>query len=287
MGLFKKDPFGNYIIFKRMVIFIFGFISFRRYHAFNKLKVDNNILLKNLPDNNVLFVSNHQTYFADVAAMFHVFASSNNGLYHKTNNPLVFFRPKLNLYFVAAKETMTSGILPKIFGYAGGILIQRTWREAGKAIKRQVDGNDTESIGIALKDGWVITFPQGTTRAFNPGRKGTAFMIKEYKPIVVPVVINGFRRAYDKKGLNIRVKGVNLSMTFKQPLDIDYENESVESIMDKVMNGIEQAPIFNRVRPLEHLRPEYPRYPSEEFVKRSRKTRLKQRLHKKKMAPLT
>ncbi|MCK5907785.1 MAG: hypothetical protein KAG37_09355, partial [Flavobacteriales bacterium] len=59
-------------------------------------------------------------------------------------------------------------------------------------------------------------------------------------------------------------------------------NESVESIMEKVMNGIEQAPTFNRVRPLEHLRPEYPRYPSEEFVKRSKRTRIKQRLHKKK-----
>lgn len=281
MGLLKRDPFGNFIIVKRIVIFVFGLISFRRYHAFNKLRVDNNILLKSLPDNNVLFVSNHQTYFADVAAMFHVFAAANNGFYKKTNNPLSFFRPRLNLYFVAAKETMTSGILPKIFGYAGGILVQRTWREAGKAIKRKVDGKDTESIGLALDDGWVITFPQGTTRAFNPGRKGTAYMIKEYKPIVVPVVINGFRRAYDKKGLNIRVKGVNLSMSFKEPLDIDYDNESVESIMDKVMHGIEQTPTFNRVRPLEHLRPDYPRYPTEEFVKRSRKSRVKKRIKKK------
>lgn len=282
MGLFKRDPFGNILLFKRLIIFVFGLLSHRRYHAFNKLRVENNILLKDLPNNNVLFVSNHQTYFADVAAMFHVFAAANNGMYKKTNNPLSFFRPRLNLYFVAAKETMTSGLLPKIFGYAGGILVQRTWREAGKAIKRKVDTTDGDSVGIALEDGWVITFPQGTTRAFNPGRKGTAYMIKQYKPTVVPVVIDGFRRAYDKKGLNIRVKGVNLSMEFKQPLDIDYENESVESIMEKVMNGIEQAPTFNRVRPLEHLRPEYPRYPSEEFVKRSKRTRIKQRLHKKK-----
>jgi len=281
MGLFKKDPFGNFLIIKRLVIFVFGLISYRRYHAFNKLRVENNDILKNLPDNNVLFVSNHQTYFADVAAMFHVFAAANNGFYNKINNPVSFLRPRLNLYFVAAKETMKSGLLPKIFSYAGGILVQRTWREAGKSIKRQVDTKDTDSIGIALRDGWVITFPQGTTRAFNPGRKGTAYMIKQNKPIVVPIVINGFRRAYDKKGLNIRVKGVDLSMTFKEPLEIDYENESVESIMDKVMNGIEQASRFNRVRPLEHSRPDYPRYPSEEFIKKSRKAKLKQRLYKK------
>jgi len=281
MGLLKRDPFGNLIILKRIVIFVFGFISYRRYHAFNKLRVNNNILLKDLPDRNVLFVSNHQTYFADVAAMFHVFAAANNGFYDKINNPISFFRPRLNLYFVAAKETMKSGLLPKIFSYAGGILVQRTWREAGKSIKRKVDTKDTSSVGMALKDGWVITFPQGTTRAFNPGRKGTAYLIKEYRPVVVPIVINGFRRAYDKKGLNIRVKGVDLSMTFKEPLKIDYENESVESIMDKVMNGIEQASIFNRVRPLEHLRPDYPRYPTEESINRSRKSRIKQRLNKK------
>ena len=280
MGLFKRNPFGHILLFKRLIIFVFGFISFRRYHAFNKLRVVNNEILKGLPTNGVLFVSNHQTYFADVAAMFHVFAAANNGLYKKVNNPLSFLRPKLNLYYVAAKETMRSGFLPKLFAYAGAIMVQRTWREAGKSIKRNVDSKDTESVGIALDDGWVITFPQGTTRAFNPGRKGTAYMIKEYKPIVIPVVIDGFRRAYDKKGLNIRVKGVDLSMTFKDPLEIDYDNESVESIMDKVMHGIEQASIFNRVRALEHLRPDYPRYPTDEYVKRSRKSRIKQRLKK-------
>jgi 1-acyl-sn-glycerol-3-phosphate acyltransferase len=281
MALLKKNPFGHILLLKRLIIFFFGIVSFRRYHSFNKLRVVNNKVLKGLPDTGVLFVSNHQTYFADVAAMFHVFAAANNGFYNKINNPINFFRPKMNLYFVAAKETMTAGLLPKIFAYAGAIMVQRTWREAGKSIKRKVDTKDTESVGIALKDGWVITFPQGTTRAFNPGRKGTAYMIKQYKPIVIPVVIDGFRRAYDKKGLNIRVKGVDLSMTFKDPLQIDYENESIESIMDKVMHGIEQASIFNRVRPLEHLRPDYPRFPTQEYIERSKKSRLKQRLHRK------
>ncbi|MEN8138140.1 MAG: lysophospholipid acyltransferase family protein [Bacteroidota bacterium] len=263
MGLFKKNPFGQLLILKRIIILVFGIISYRRYNSFNKLKIKNGKILQNLPERNVLFVSNHQTYFADVAAMFHVFAASNNGYIHNITNPLSFFRPKLNLYFVAAKETMTAGLLPKIFAYAGAILVQRTWREAGQSIQRKVKAQDTDSVGVALDDGWVITFPQGTTRAFNPGRKGTAHIIKNYKPTVVPIVIDGFRRAYDKKGLNIRVKGVDLSMTFKDPLEIDYKNESVESIMDKVMHGIEQSPTFNRVRPLEHMRPNYPRFQTE------------------------
>ena len=271
MGLFKKNPFGHYLIIKRLIIFVFGMMSYRRYNAFNKLKISNGKVLNGLEHNNVLFVSNHQTYFADVAAMFHVFASAKNGYTDTIKNPLYLIRPKLNLYFVAAKETMTAGILPKIFAYAGAILVQRTWREAGQSIKRKVNASDTDSVGVALSDGWVITFPQGTTRAFNPGRKGTAYIIKEYKPIVVPIVINGFRRAYDKKGLNVRFKGVDLSMQFKDPLQIDYENESVESIMDKVMHGIEQAPTFNRVRPLEHMRPDYPRFSTEVVNKKSKK----------------
>ncbi|MCB0473201.1 MAG: 1-acyl-sn-glycerol-3-phosphate acyltransferase, partial [Flavobacteriaceae bacterium] len=60
------------------------------------------------------------------------------------------------------------------------------------------------NIGKALDDGWVITFPQGTTTPFKPIRRGTAFIIKEYQPIVIPVVIDGFRRSFDKKGLQVK-----------------------------------------------------------------------------------
>lgn len=260
MGLFKKNPFGQFLIVKRLVIFVFGLLSYRRFNIFNNLQVSNGDIIPNLPERNVLFISNHQTYFADTAAMFHVFAAINNKNVGSINNFLSLINPKINLYFVAAKETMTSGILPKILSYAGAIMVQRTWREAGKSISRKVNVKDSDSVGKALEDGWVITFPQGTTRAFNPGRKGTAYIIKQYKPIVVPIVINGFRRAFDKKGLAIKVKKVDLSITFKEALKIDYENETIKSIMDKIMNGIEQAPMFNRVRPLEHLRPNYPRF---------------------------
>ena len=47
------------------------------------------------------------------------------------------------------------------------------------------------NIKKALDDGWVITFPQGTTTPFKPIRRGTAHIIKTYKPIVVPIVIDG------------------------------------------------------------------------------------------------
>lgn len=147
---------------------------------------------------------------------------------------------KTNLFFVAAEETMKAGLLPKILALAGAISIKRTWREAGKEIKRKVNAKDSDSIEKALRAGWVITFPQGTTRAFAEGRKGTAHIIKNHKPIVVPIVINGFRRAFDKKGIFLKKKGTKLQVTVKKPLEIDY-NDNVENILHKVMDAIEQS----------------------------------------------
>src|SRR5690606_23253885 len=118
------------------------------------------------------------------------------------------WQPKLNLYYVAAKETMKSGLLPKILAYAGSISIERTWRAAGKDVNRKVKFSDISNISKALEDGWVITFPQGTTKPWKPIRKGTAHIIKHYKPIVIPVVIDGFRRSFDRKGLRIKKKGI-------------------------------------------------------------------------------
>ena len=45
-------------------------------------------------------------------------------------------------------------------------------------------------------------------------------------------------------------------MQIKDPLDIDYENESVESIIQKIQFAIEQHPSFLKVIPEEELRNE-------------------------------
>ena len=123
MGLFKRNPFGHILFLKKWLIRIVGLISHRRYHGFNDLHIEGSEILKNLPETNVLFISNHQTYFADVAAMFHVFNASLSGRVDSLNNIGYIWQPKLNIYFIAAKETMSSGILPKIFAYGGSILV--------------------------------------------------------------------------------------------------------------------------------------------------------------------
>ena len=253
MGLFKKNPFGHYLILKKWLIRIAGAMTHRRYRGFNELHIEGSDIIRELPDNNVLFISNHQTYFADVVAMFHVFNASLQGRKDTIKNIGYLWNPKLNIYYVAAKETMKAGLLPKIFAYVGSISIERTWRAEGKDVNRQVKMSDISNISKALDDGWVITFPQGTTTPFKPIRKGTAHIIKRYKPIVVPIVIDGFRRSFDKKGLRIKKKNVYQSFEIKQPLDIDYENESIDQIVEKIEYAIEQHPSFLKVIPQEEL----------------------------------
>ena len=247
MSFLKRNPFGHILFVKKWLIRVLGLLTHQRFNRFNKLKIEGSDVIKSLPENNVLFVSNHQTYFADVAAMIHVFNASLSGRVDSIKNMTYLWEPKLNIYYVAAKETMKAGLLPRILAYVGSVSIERTWRSKGEDVKRQVKMSDIGNIGKALDDGWVITFPQGTTTPFKPIRRGTAHIIKKYNPIVVPIVIDGFRRSFDKKGIRIKKRNILQSMEIKKPLDIDYENESVASIVEKIEYAIEQHPSFLKV----------------------------------------
>lgn len=253
MVLFKRNPFGHILFLKKWLIRILGALTHQRFRGFNDLHIEGSDIIKNLPENNVLFISNHQTYFADVIAMFHVFNASLSNREDSIKNIGYLWNPKLNIYYVAAKETMKSGLLPKIMAYVGSVSIERTWRAEGKDVNRQVKMSDISNIGKALDDGWVITFPQGTTTPFKPIRKGTAHIIKRYKPIVVPIVIDGFRRSFDKKGLRIKKKNIYQSFEIKTPLEIDYEKESIDDIVEKIEYAIEQHPSFLKVISQEEL----------------------------------
>lgn len=253
MGLFKRNPFGHILFVKKWLIRILGALTHRRFRGFNELQIEGSEVIKNLPDTNVLFISNHQTYFADVVAMFHVFNASLSDRDDNIKNIGYLWNPKLNIYYVAAKETMKDGWLPKILAYVGSISIERTWRAEGKEVNRQVKMSDITAISKALDDGWVITFPQGTTTPFRPIRKGTAHIIKRYKPIVVPIVIDGFRRSFDKKGLRVKKKNILQSMEIKKPLEIDYDNETIDQIVEKIEYAIEQHPSFLKVIPQEEI----------------------------------
>jgi 1-acyl-sn-glycerol-3-phosphate acyltransferase len=239
-GMVRRDPFGHKLFLKRLLISTIGWITWRRYCRKNKVSISGTENLIGLPNSNVLFIANHQTYFAEVIAMLHVFCAVKNGYSNTISKPKYLFRPKINNYFVAAEETMKKGLLPRIFAYAGSVSIQRTWRAGNKDVNRKVRMEDLSKIGIALGDGWVINFPQGTTKIHAKGRRGVTALVKKYNPIVVPVVIDGFRRAFDKKGLKTKRKGIALSIRFKAPLQLD-PNEQGDLMLEKIMDAIEQS----------------------------------------------
>ena len=243
LSLFKKDIFGNPHLIKKWVIRIVGIVSYRRFRGINNLIITGTENIKNLPENNVLFISNHQTYFADASAIIHVINATLSGRSDSIKNVSYIWKPKLNLYFIAAKETMKDGWLPKILSYAGSIPIERTWRDGGKDVVRSVNKVNIKAINSALEDGWVITFPQGTTKPWMPVRKGTAHIIKTNRPVVIPIVIDGFRRSFDRKGLYLKKRGVNQKLEDKPPLDIDYDNDTLDNIVQKIGESIEQIQV--------------------------------------------
>ncbi len=245
LGIFEKDPFGNFLTIKRFFIFVIGWFTYYRYTAVNKISVRGSDQLVNLPDSGVLFLSNHQTYFADVIAFYHIFCATKWGYKDTISPPFYLFSPRARCYYVAAAETMKEGgILPKLFSMGGAITIDRSWRANGENVKRELDNSAQDKIGMGLKHGWVVSFPQGTTKPYAPVRKGTGYLIKEHHPIVIPVVINGFRRAFDKKGLRFKKRNTRLTVTFKEPMHFA-PDESIDSIIERVTNAIEQqAPVM-------------------------------------------
>lgn len=219
---------------------IIGILTWPGLVIINKLKISGTEHIARLPKKNVLFVSNHQTYFADVITLLHIFCAVKWGKKNKLGIPYYLLNPFTNVYYVAAEETMKGSLISRLFTLGGALTVKRTWRAAGTEVRKGLDPSDTRKITRALNNNWVITFPQGTTTPFASGRKGTAHIIKQCRPVVVPVVIGGFWRAFNKKGLKFKKKGTLLSVTFKEPMKIDYDAPT-EKILEQVMDAIEQS----------------------------------------------
>jgi 1-acyl-sn-glycerol-3-phosphate acyltransferase len=223
-----------------VVYAVVGALTYPGINIFNTLQVNGMENLHKLPKKNVLFVSNHQTYFAEVITFIHIFCAVRWRRKHSLGIPFYLLWPCTRINYVAAEETMKSDWISKILSLVGALTVKRTWKKDGLEVRKSLDPSDTRKIERALNNNWVITFPQGTTKPFAPGRRGTAFIIKHHQPIVVPVVISGYWRAFNKKGLKFKKKGTLLSVTFKAPLEIDY-NDTCENILEQVMDSIEQS----------------------------------------------
>ena len=225
---------------KRILYLFVGLVTYPGLYIFNRLRINGMERLSKLPRQNVLFVCNHHTYFADVITLIHIFCAANNGRKKKLGWPFYLFRPFLNIRYVAAATTMSKTMVARFFTLAGAITVKRTWNPDSGENRKGLELADTRAISRELEENWVITFPQGTTTPYAPGRRGAAFIIKQNHPIVVPVVFKGFSDTFDKTGLKIRNWRSKLEVTFKEPMQINYE-DSAEDILVQIMDAIEQS----------------------------------------------
>jgi 1-acyl-sn-glycerol-3-phosphate acyltransferase len=239
LGIFECDPFRNSLFVKRILIFVLGWATYFRFTVVNKIRIEGTEHLENLPENGVLFLSNHQTYFADVICFYHIFCSVKWGFKNTIIPPLYLLSPRVRSYYVAASETMKGGLVPRIFGLGGALTVERSWRAAGQNVQRGRDTAASDKVAQALQHGWVVSFPQGTTSPYAPIRKGTGHLVLDNDPIVVPIVINGFRRAFDKKGLRFKKRNSILSVRFKAPIRFAPDTP-VEDIVERIRKEIEQ-----------------------------------------------
>jgi 1-acyl-sn-glycerol-3-phosphate acyltransferase len=238
MNIWKR--LAKFKIVRKLLYAFVGIFSYPGLVVVNKLKINGTEHIEDLSKQNVLFVSNHQTYFADVITFLHIFSAVKWRKRNKLGIPYYLLNPFTGVYYVAAEETMKSSWISRLFTLAGALTVKRTWKKDGNEKRQGLDPSDTRKIERALRNAWVITFPQGTTTPFAPGRKGTSYIIKLCKPVVIPVIIQGFWRAFNKKGLKFKKKGVQLSVTFKPPLNIDYDAPA-EEILRQIMDAIEQS----------------------------------------------
>jgi 1-acyl-sn-glycerol-3-phosphate acyltransferase len=238
MNFWRK--LAEYKLVRKLVYMLVGIFSYPGIAIVNKLKISGTEHIANLPKSNVLFVSNHQTYFADVITFLHIFCAVKWRKKNQLGIPYYLLNPFTSVYYVAAEETMKSSFISRLFTLAGALTVKRTWKKDGAETRRGLDPSDTRKIERSLNNAWVITFPQGTTKPFAPGRKGTAYIIKHCRPTVVPVVISGFWRAFNKKGLKFKKKGTLLTVTFKPAMNINYDAPA-EEILAQVMDAIEQS----------------------------------------------
>src|SRR5215831_8632874 len=156
-----SERLKNIQLFRKIIYAIVGVFSWPGLAIVNKLKISGTENIRNLPHSNVLFVSNHQTYFADVITFLHIFCAVKWRKKNRLGLPFYLLNPFTRVYYVAAEETMKSTWISRLFTMAGALTVKRTWRAEGTEVRKGLDASDTRKITKALQNNWVITFPQG------------------------------------------------------------------------------------------------------------------------------
>jgi len=153
------------------------------FRFLNRIRVEGDDVLETLPKKGVVFLSNHQTYFMEAIAFF----------------DLVYVRHGFDLEdpylrFSAADETMRKNLLRSLFTRAGGVTFRRSFREEGREVNRPIDLPGLARVEEAIRKGWLLHFPAGTTQTGAPLRSGIAQLLHRTAAVAVPVRVDGFRK---------------------------------------------------------------------------------------------
>ncbi len=198
------------------------------FRLLNRVRVTGDAIIDRLPRKNVVFLSNHQTYFMEAMAIFDV-------VYVRHRLPLEdpFMR------FSAATETMKQNPLTQLFTKAGGVTFRRSFREGGQEVKRAVDFEGVAKVEEAIANGWLLHFPAGTTQKGAPLRPGVAQLLHRTKAVAVPVRVDGFRRLLLYKQIPGKILR-KCHLTLHPPLDLagfyaaPYERSAGKAIVDRL-----------------------------------------------------
>ena len=195
----------------------------------NDVHVEGDELLPELPRRNVVFLSNHQTYFMEALAFFDL-------VYVRYQFPLE--NPALR--FSAAEETMKKNLLTALMKLAGGVTFKRSFREGGTDVKRTVDLEGVNRVQESIRDGWLLHFPAGTTKKGAPLRAGVSRLLHQARATVVPVRVDGFRELLLHKQIPGKLfKSLSVRIHSRMDLDAFYAEPYTKASGQQVLGEIE------------------------------------------------
>jgi len=196
----------------------------------NDVHVEGDEVIPRLPRRNVVFLANHQTYFMEAIAFFDL-------VYVRHQMPLE--DPVLR--FSAAEETMKKNLFTALMTLAGGVTFRRSFREGGADIQRPVDLEGVVRVKEAIRDGWLLHFPAGTTTKGAPLRSGVARLLHEARAVAVPVHVDGFRSLLLHKQLPGKLFK-RCSIRIHPPLELDsfYEEPYAKASARQLLHRLEE-----------------------------------------------
>ena len=266
----KTDTLGNMRLTRRLTNWAYQALVHYQSKVLNNVEIHGSEILDTLPTTNVLFVSNHQTYQGDLCL---IKMAMNEHQQKSDGFPILPPPCEQEVCYIAAQKTLDKqNFLNRIaFKFSGAIGIQRAqdfseqiskkahnsqifnkmkeffvnvingkFKSKG-LIAKGIDKEGVSKIQQALGKGWVISFVQGTTEPYAPVRKGTARLIKDEHPIVVPIVVEDVNKVFEaKKMFKLSGRNQKATVTFKPALNIDY-SETDQSIIEQIAHAIEQS----------------------------------------------